>query len=501
MRLPLLGGSYVARSVIANVQRCINYFPEHNPKDAPVPVTYYQRPGLKPLVSPALAAPGRGIWRASNGQGFCVIGSGVYEVTSTWQLVHVGNITGGRSNPCSFVDNGTVGLLVDGSTNGYEISLGSNIFAPVVDPTGTFTGADKVDFIDTFILWNIPGTRNFGSTHSGSPLVFDPLYVAAKTDWPDPLMTLGVVRHEILLIGALKSEIWFDAGNPLFPFAELPGSYIEHGTVAKYSFGAFDISAFWLCQDLQGDTVVYRHKGYVTQLVSNNALSVALKAMKDSGADLSDAVAYTYQQDGHYFYVLSFESGDQTWVFDDSTGEWHQRAWTDTNGVLHRDRVRLAANIHGKNVGIDWENGTLYELDTGTYSDTVNGIKTPMTCVRSFPAVTHANLPGTSDTGQPTEWNGKRIRYKQFIADIEAGTGEPSLGLGPPQISLRWSDDRGKTWGNAVLQSHGSEGEFTTTPSWRGLGVSRYRIFELSHSIDGPAALNGAWIEAERERD
>jgi len=48
-RLILIGGSYVARSIIANVQRCVNLYPEHNPKDAPVPVTLYQRPGFRPI--------------------------------------------------------------------------------------------------------------------------------------------------------------------------------------------------------------------------------------------------------------------------------------------------------------------------------------------------------------------------------------------------------------------------------------------------------------------
>jgi len=29
------------------------------------------------------------------------------------------------------------------------------------------------------------------------------------------------------------------------------------------------------------------------------------------------------------------------------------------------------------------------------------------------------------------------------------------------------------------------------------MGVARDRVFEISHSIAGPAALNGAWIDAE----
>ncbi len=48
-RLPLLGGAYTARSVIANAQKCINLYPEKNQSDSPVPLTHYQRPGFDPI--------------------------------------------------------------------------------------------------------------------------------------------------------------------------------------------------------------------------------------------------------------------------------------------------------------------------------------------------------------------------------------------------------------------------------------------------------------------
>jgi len=63
--------------------------------------------------------------------------------------------------------------------------------------------------------------------------------------------------------------------------------------------------------------------------------------------------------------------------------------------------------------------------------------------------------------------------------------------------SLRWSDDRGKTFGNAVLQSTGRLGEYATYPQWQSLGVARDRVWEISHSLTGPAALQGAWVDAE----
>ena len=66
-------------------------------------------------------------------------------------------------------------------------------------------------------------------------------------------------------------------------------------------------------------------------------------------------------------------------------------------------------------------------------------------------------------------------------------------------MSLRWSDDRGRTFGQAVNQVFGHSGEYLTQPQWRNLGIARdgYRVFELGYSASGPAALNGAWVDAQ----
>jgi hypothetical protein len=158
-RIPLIGGSYVARSIIANAQRCVNLFPESNTRDAMAPVTHYQRPGYLPLVQGPMA-PVRCLYRASNGNGYAVIGSNVYYVTPNFVLTLLGQITAGLTGPCKMADNGNQILLVDGSAMGWTITLANNAFAVANDTSGLFAGANWVDVIDGFTLWNFPGTRN-----------------------------------------------------------------------------------------------------------------------------------------------------------------------------------------------------------------------------------------------------------------------------------------------------------------------------------------------------
>lgn len=502
-RLPLIGGAYSARSILANCQRCINLFPEINRQDSPTPFTNYQRPGLKPLVSPAAPAPGRALYQASNGDGYAVIGQNLYYVSPppAWTLTALGPLTAGRNNPCSMIDNSIELLVVDGAPavaglgGGWRVDLASHGMTAMSDPA--WTGADRVDYLDTFIIWNQPGTKRFGSTLSNQIVPLDPLYLASKTNYPDNLRSLIVNRHEILLLGMFKSEIWYDAGNPQFPFAELPGASIEHGVEAKYSLATADIATYWLGRDLQSGRqgMVFRQRGYETKRISNHALEYQMQQLAKT-TPLSDAVGFTYQQGGHVFYELSFPSGNQTWVFDESISDidlaWSQRCWTSSDGQLNRSRSNVCAALYGYNVTLDWENGTLYQLDLDTYTDTVAGVSGPITYLRTFPHL----MSGLDAKGNPVLANGKMIQHDRFLLDAECGTG-PDLdaeGL-PPKFNLRWSDDRGRTWGEAVLQSSGELGQYSTRPEWAGLGQAMDRVYEVSWSFPGPVSLQGAWVE------
>jgi hypothetical protein len=495
--LSLLTGSRVARSPIANAQRCVNYYPELNAKDAPVPVTLYQRPGLRTLSLPGVPGVGRGVFRASNGQGYAVVGQNLYIVgpPPTFPMTFMGKLSADLTTPCYMTDNGIEALLVDGSQLGYTWNLNSNNFQTFLDPTRTFQGATRVDVIDGFIVWNFPGTNEFGSTLEFETTI-DPTFVATKANYPDPIQSLIVNHHELVLVGEVTSETWTDIGATLFPFAELPGADHEHGTCAPYSVAGADISVFWLEQNRQGQGLVVRSRGYECTRVSNHELEFAIRQMQLT-VGITDAVGYCFQQDGHLFYVLSFPAGDQTWVLDDSSGEWSQWAWADTNANLHRHRAAFFALLYNTNVGQDWETGALYHIDPTEHVDSLVGVQWPIVCIRGFPHLTAGQLNlGAKGLDRPVPWSGERVQVTKFVANLECGNGPLDANGNPAAVILRWSTDRGKTFGQDVLQSSGAPGEWLTQPQWLQQGIARDFVFELQHSINGEAALSGAWIEA-----
>ena len=466
MKAALIGGMYQARSVISSAQRVVNLYQEKNAPDAPYPVTNYPTPGLVTLAAGGLFGS-RCSYTASNGDFYEVVGPNVYYTNIQWVRTLLGTI-GNATTPVSMADNGLVILLVDGSPNGYAIDLTTRQFAPVAGQAGAFFGADRVDVVDTFFVLNVPGTNlwyislsevDFANlTGTVSPdqtaAAFDPLDIAAKSGYPDPIQAVIVMHREPWVIGTQTSEVWYDAGNADFAFGELPGVFIEHGCVAKYSIAKQDLSIYWLSQDKQGQAIVLTGNQYAAKRISTHAIEQQIQGY----ATVSDAIGFTYQQLGHTFYVLTFPTADATWVYDVAEDLWHERTWTDSNGQEHRHRANNAANAYGINVVGDWQTGALYQWDLENFTD----FGGPIVRRRGFPIIREDN---------------SRIAYSRLILDMDVGEIPVTLASDEPFISLRYSDDRGKNWSVPIKKGIGSTGEFNRSLLFTRLGIGRNRVF------------------------
>jgi hypothetical protein len=437
-------------------------------------VANYPTPGTR-LLGTIGPGPVRGIKQATNGSTYIVSGNEVHLVnTATWTSTWLGAITAGLVTPVSMADNTLTLVIVDGSSGGWTVDLATNAFAAISDPTGSFVGADHISYLDTFLIFNKPGTPQLYWTLSLSTQ-FDALDFANKSAYTDDISTLLVVKREIWLIGTVTTEIWYDTGATdtgagSSQFAPVQSVFVDHGAIAKYSPAGYDNSCFWLTADRQGHGFVVQGSGYQTKRISTYAIEAAFQEYPR----IDDAIGMTYQIAGHSFYVLTFPTADKTWVYDATTGLWHEWAWIDSNGVEHRHRANCSSPVGTLLVIGDWQNGNLYALDNSVFTD--NGA--PIKRVRSFPHMLA---------------DGKRVFYRQFLADMDSG--RTDFGV-IRDISLRWSDDRGHSFGNPVLQSIGDVGEYLTSLQWQRLGYARDRVWELSWSVPMSTALLGAWVDA-----
>ena len=314
---------------------------------------------------------------------------------------------------------------------------------------------------------------------------FDALDFVGRAVYADPLVSLIVMHAEIWLIGTQTSEIWYNVGGTTFPFQILPGVFVEHGCVAPFSLAKQDLSIYWISQDLQGQAIVLKGNGYAAHRISTFAIENEFAKY----SKISDAVGWTYQQQGHTFYVVNFPTADKTWVWDESTQLWHQRASLQTisggayveDGNLHA-LPYFASGVCGGLIYVGDTLGTIQQLDINKYTENT----APIPRIRSWIHIVKDQ---------------KRVSYQQFIADMECGTDDPTVtgdgtsSASPPQVALRYSDDRGKTFGNYLYQSLGALGQYLTNMQWQRLGMARDRVFELSWSVPAKTALNGAWVQ------
>jgi hypothetical protein len=487
MKSPILGSSYVARSPSADDNRMVNLFPEIVPEGGKESAFLQRCPGLR-LLATVGTGPVRGLWQYG-GYGYVVSGTNFYRISSSWAVTLLGTVSG--AGPVSMTDNGNQ-LFIACNGPSYIYNSNTGVFQQITDPD--FPGAVTVGYLDGYFVFNEPNSQKVWVTSLLEGTQVDPLDFASAEGSPDGLVSLIIDHREAWLFGTNSVEVWYDAGNADFPLARVQGAFNEIGCAAPYSVAKLDNGIFWLGSDARGNGIVYRANGYTGQRISTHAIEWQIQEYPA----ISDAIAYTYQQDGHAFYVLNFPTANRTWVYDVATQGWHERAGF-SDGQFTRHRSNCQMNFGGEIVVGDYENGNIYAFDLNTYSDNGDFQK----WLRSWRA-----LP----TGQN---NLKRTAHHSLQLDCEAGVGldgdDPYTLLNSlnteagnallaesgvailvsvatvqgtdPQVMLRWSDDGGYTWGNEHWRSMGKIGEKSRRVLWRRLGMTqklRDRVYEIS---------------------
>jgi hypothetical protein len=467
MKTPILGSAYVARSVNAADNRMVNLFPEIIPEGGKEPGFLNRAPGLR-LVTTVGTGPIRGLW-AYGGNMYVVSGTQLYKVNAGYTATLLGAIVG--TGPVSMADNGTQ-LFVAANGPGYIYNASTNVFQQITDPD--YPGAVTVAYLDEYFVFNEPNSQQLWVTALLEGTSVDPLDFASATGLPDDIVGIIADHREIWTFGTNSIEVWYNSSDPDFPFSRIQGAFNELGCASAYSIAKIDNGLFWLGRDARGQGMVYRANGYTGQRISTHAVEWQIQQY----ADISDAIGYTYQQDGHSFYVLIFPSAGKTWVYDVATQAWHERAGFD-NGNFVRHRSNCQVFFNNEVLVGDYENGKIYAFDLDVYADDGQ----PQKWLRSWRAL---------QTGQN---NLKRTAHHSLQLDLETGVGLVTGQGSDPEVMLRWSDDGGHTWSNEHWVKIGKIGEYGRRAIWRRLGMTqklRDRVYEVSATDPVKTAIMGA---------
>lgn len=466
--IPMVGQSYHLKDWSIDCQRTLNLYPQ------------VIESGNTPQVSALLPTEGlnkkydlsggaiRGLYALTD-RLLIVSGSKLYSFDLEGWLTSVGDISG--TDLVTFADNG-LQVMITGS-NAYKYTISDGTLSQINIDNGSndtgFFGASSVTFLDSRFIWTVP---NSGRIQWSKLLSTDTTALSYSTAEAksDDLVRVIASNGQLWLIGTRTTEIWNSTGSQDLPYQRQSGAYIPVGCVAKNSIAVFGSSLIWLAQTEHGDNQIMMTQGYQMQRISNHAIETEFSNYERT----DDAYAFSYQQQGHSFYFISFPTAQKTWVFDGTTNMWHERSFYNTDTSRHEHhRAIVHCFFKGEHLVGDRANGNIYRLDPNEQTDDGNVIVRE----RSTPCLNPHGTRLVFDEVQLICQVGQDTDYK-------------------PLIMFDWSDDRGKTWSNDRIEDLGEDlgaiGEYQKRVIFRRLGQSFGRVFRVRMTDAGRLVILGA---------
>jgi hypothetical protein len=494
-----VGASHTMADPYQDRQRTLNLYPEFSTDSkSKTPVALLGAPGLDTLFNVAAGGVGevRGCWVLPGGTRAIVVADNVVSrvdmtVPATQTSIAQFSVTTlstallTNNGPVCIRDNGPGGyaVIVDGPY-GYLINLSTWAVTQITD--AGFLGANRIAFIDGWLIFNRPGTQTFYTTGpTPYTVTFPGAFFALKDSSSDNLITHMENNRELWLIGERTSEVWYNAGGANFAFARIPGVQPQIGCSAVNSIARLGSSLVWLGLSERGENIVIKTEQYSYVDISNEAVAYAISTYPL----ISDAIGFVYEEGGHVFYVLTFPTADRTWVYDQTasrlagTAVWHERASFETGtGAFHRFRGNCFMNFQNLRMVGDYQSGVMQNMSREFYTDAGE----PLVAIRRAPHLWSRE-------------NRKRLFHASLQIEFAPGVGLQTGQGTDPQCMLRWSDDGGANFGTEHWTGIGKAGRTKNRAMWRRLGHARDRVYEMRISDPVKRDIVGATLFAQGE--
>ena len=458
MKLALPFASYEHRSHPASTSRLKNCFIEQLPPDAKTPSVLQRSPGITGETTVG-NGPITGMHYAF-GYMWIVSGGSLYRVDSNLSATLIGSV-GSASQQSIDIDSNVDSIVVVNTPNAYYYDTTTSTFAQITDADYTSRGSTDVEFADNWMLFIEPSSGRMFGADLGTVTDFDALNFVTAEGAPDNLVGLKVDHRQPILFGLASIEIYENTGAAGFPFERAINGFIEIGCLNGRTIAKLDNSVFWLASDY----TIRRLDGVTPVRVSTHAIEQQLV-----GTTIAQAKAYSYAQEGHYFYVLSLP--EKTLAYDVTTQQWHSRNsygydyWLAQNHVQAFNREFVGSSINNK---IGYLNMEDYDEWGGTQ-------------IMEW-------------TYQPIYAEAQRAFHDRLEIIMETGVGLVTGQGSDPTVMLAYSDDGGISWQNLPTRSAGAIGQYRWRVVWHRLGSSRMRVYRASVSDPIKIAITDTQIE------
>lgn len=480
INLPIVGQSYHLKDWSIDCQRTLNLYPQAvESQTAPQVSALLPTEGLTRLFeftgeSQEYDAKVRGIYALTDR--VLVVVSMRLVVIQNEEWRDIGYLRG--LDKVTFADNGLEVFMTGNDEYGFSghvYNIEDDTLTEILVDDGEaedgngFFGASTVTFLDSRFIWTEP---NSGRIQWSGLLTHetDALSYATAESKSDHLVRVISNNGLLWLIGEKTTEVWVSTGSSDAPFVRQSGAYIPTGCLAKDSIVEFGTSLIWLSQTDFGANQIVMTEGYQTNRISNHAIESALARYENT----TDAYAFSYQREGHAFYVISFPTDRKTWCYDASTGMWHERSWYNADNSSHEHhRAYCHCYFKGQHLVGDREKPLIYVLNADEETDDGAVIIRE----RTTPCInTHST----------------RMIFDEVELICQVGQDINTK----PTIMFDWSDDRGKTWSSdrveEITNDVGSIGEYQKRVIFRRLGQSFGRVFRVRMTDAGRLIIMGA---------
>jgi hypothetical protein len=481
-RLPgFCGPSYQSQSPNVDTEDAIDFYCEKSESaGAKTPIALVQREGLETFAQVGEANV-LGI-ESVNGRTF-IAATNLYELHADASVTNWGSLGVPPTGPTQIVFNET-SLLAMNNGDLFVFVLATNVLTPV--NMAQFNGPVlQIGFSDGYGIATIQNSHTWQQSNLEDFTTWGGLDIATISYFPDNIVSFVVDHRELWFLSGKKSIGYYNSGAGFPVFIPIQGAFIENGAGATWATVQLDNSVFWLDQDARGGRVARRLDGYNSQRVSTHATEFAWNQYPR----IDDAVAFSYEIQGHFFWIIRFPSANnglgETWAYDAATNLWAKRGfWNSVNGSYSAYRATSHTFNFGQHLVGDWASGSIYVLDPTLSTDFGQIMRRQRT---------------TPEISKENEW----IYFREIFFDIDVGIG-PNIPLldgdgnpRPPQIMLRWSDNGGKTWSNWYLLNCGQLGEYNARAIKWQLGRARRRVFQVAVTDPVPIRFADAYIKAD----
>ncbi len=366
---------------------------------------------------------------------FVVTSSKLYEIKNGSDEY---NVVGSVSfdSKVSFSDNGIDIMMV--SDNGYAYTPSTSTMKDMSIEAGWYP-SDTVAYMDGYFIFNRSGTGQFFISKLYSTEL-DPIDWATGESAPDDTVAVIVSNRQLWLMGERTCEIWYDSGDPDFPFTRIGGGVTDIGITNHNTLAKLRDNIFFVGSDLK----VYMTQGYAPTIVSTPAIERHLFK-----GDIESYTAFSYNNEGHWFYVLTIDE-EHTFVYDRDTAQWHRRMSCGVN----KWRVEGIENISNTSKIFGYGKKDIYELSIDILTENEEPIRREAISL-------------------PVNQGVNRFRFSECQLDMEVGFDTDA------EVVLQFSNDAGTTWSNKYVAHTGKIGHNRHRVRWLRLGQFRDCILKI----------------------